>query len=86
MKFPVGSVSGKNAGALEGGVIDETPRDVKEEVLVDGAIGCSARIKVMDTPTTDIPAVCACLESECDALSLGPLLAAPGKWLHAATG
>ena len=57
MKFPVGSVSGKNAGALEGGVLDETPRDVKEEVLVDGAIGCSARIKVMDTPTTDLPAV-----------------------------
>ena len=56
---------------------DEILRDVKELVFVDGAIGCSAGVKVMDVSTQDSPAVFASTESECDPLSLGPLLADP---------
>ena len=57
---------------------DETLRDVKKEVFVDGAIGFSAGGKVMDAPTQDhFLVVFASLESQCDPLSSGPLLAAP---------
>ena len=58
-------------------VHDEILRDVKEEVFVDRALGCSAGVKVMDASTQDFPAVFSSLESEYDPLSLGPLLAAP---------
>ena len=77
IKIRVGSKSGKNAGVLEGKVHEEILRDVKE-VFVEGAIGCSAGVKVMDASTRDFPAVFAINspESECDPLSLGPLLAA----------
>ena len=78
IKIRVGSESGENAGVLVSRVHDELLRYVKEEVFVDGAIGCSAGVKVIDASTQDFPAVFASLESECDPLTLDPLPAAPG--------
>ena len=53
IQIAVGSESGKSAEVLEGRVHDKAPRDVKEKVFVDNAIGCFAGVKVMDASTQD---------------------------------
>ena len=57
IQIRVGSENGTNAGVLDGRVHNETAHDA-EEMFVDGAIGCSAGIKIVGASTKYSGRIC----------------------------